>query len=101
VGATLFVIGLLVYIPDSLASGAAAIDFGTRRGAATAAGMINGCGSLGGVVGGTLPGLVAATTADGRTPWNVLFLALAAGLVIAGAAVAPLWNRLPPRTSRS
>jgi len=101
VGAALFVIGLLVYIPDSLASGAAAIDFGTRRGAATAAGMINGCGSLGGVVGGTLPGLVAATTADGRTPWNVLFLALAAGLVIAGAAVAPLWNRLPPRTSRS
>ena len=97
VGAALFVIGLLVYVPDSLASGAAAIDFGTRRGAATAAGMINGCGSLGGVVGGTLPGLVAATTADGRTPWNVLFLALAAGLVIAGAAVAPLWNRLPPR----
>jgi sugar phosphate permease len=101
VGAALFVIGMLVYIPDSLASGAAAIDFGTRRGAATAAGMINGCGSLGGVVGGTLPGLVAATTADGSTPWNVIFLALAAGLVIAGAAVAPLWNRLPPRPRRS
>jgi MFS transporter, OPA family, glycerol-3-phosphate transporter len=101
VGATLFVIGLLVYIPDSLASGAAAIDFGTRRGAATAAGMINGCGSLGGVVGGTLPGLVAATTAAGETPWNPIFLTLAAGLVIAGVAVVPLWHRLPPRASRA
>jgi len=96
VGGMLFVIGLLVYIPDSLASGAAAIDFGTRRGAATAAGMINGCGSLGGVVGGTLPGLVAATAADGHTPWNAIFVALAAGLVVAGVAVVPLWNRVPP-----
>jgi OPA family sugar phosphate sensor protein UhpC-like MFS transporter len=101
VGAMLFVIGLLVSIPDSLASGAAAIDFGTRRGAATAAGMINGCGSLGGVVGGTLPGLVSSTTADGQTPWNAIFLVLAAGLVIAGVAVAPLWNRLPPQSTRS
>jgi OPA family sugar phosphate sensor protein UhpC-like MFS transporter len=100
VGAMLFVIGLLVYIPDSLASGAAAIDFGTRRGAATAAGMINGCGSLGGVIGGTLPGLVASTTADGQTPWNTIFLVLAVGLVFAGAAVAPLWNRLPPQARR-
>ena len=101
VGAMLFVIGLLVYIPDSLASGAAAIDFGTRRGAATAAGMINGCGSLGGVVGGTLPGLVAATAADGHTPWDTMFFLLAAGLVLAGVAVAPLWNRLPPQAAES
>lgn len=100
VGGALFVIGLLVYIPDSLASGAAAIDFGTRRGAGTAAGMINGCGSLGGVVGGTLPGLVASTTADGHTPWNAIFTLLAGGLVIAGVAVAPLWNRLPARPGR-
>jgi OPA family sugar phosphate sensor protein UhpC-like MFS transporter len=100
IGGMLFLIGLLVYIPDSLASGAAAIDFGTRRGAGTAAGMINGCGSLGGVVGGTLPGVVAAMTADGRTPWNALFIALAVGLVVAGVAVAPLWNRLPPQAGR-
>jgi sugar phosphate permease len=63
--------------------------------------MINGCGSLGGVVGGTLPGLVSSTTADGQTPWNAIFLVLAAGLVIAGVAVAPLWNRLPPQSTRS
>jgi len=100
VGTTLFVVGLLVYVPDSLASGAAAIDYGTRRGAATAAGMINGCGSLGGVIGGTLPGLVAKASGDGKTPWDSIFFALAAGLVVAAAAVAPLWNRLPPRSSR-
>jgi len=53
------------------------------------------------VVGGTLPGLVSSTTADGQTPWNAIFLVLAAGLVIAGVAVAPLWNRLPPQSTRS
>jgi len=95
-GGMLFVIGLLIYVPDSLASGVAAIDFGTPRGAATAAGMINGCGSIGGVVGGTLPGLIAATRADGQTPWNEMFTALAVGLIAAGMAVTPLWNRLPP-----
>lgn len=99
IGGMLFVIGLLVYIPDSLASGAVAIDFGTRRGGATAAGMINGCGSLGGVLGGTLPGMVATLSIDGRTPWDAIFLGLAAGLVVAGLVAAPLWNRLPPRSA--
>jgi hypothetical protein len=44
---------------------------------------------------------VASTTADGQTPWNTIFLVLAVGLVFAGAAVAPLWNRLPPQARRS
>jgi sugar phosphate permease len=92
----LFVIGMLVYIPDSLVSGAAAIDFGTRRGAGTAAGIINGVGSLGAIVGGTLPGLTKQLSGSDVTPWNMIFFVLAAGLLLAAASVAPQWNRLPP-----
>jgi len=95
-GAMLFVIGMLVYIPDSLVSGAAAIDFGTRRGAGTAAGVINGVGSLGAIVGGTLPGFVKQLTGSDTTPWNGIFFTLAGGLILAGLCVAPQWNRLPP-----
>jgi sugar phosphate permease len=95
-GAMLFLIGGLVYIPDSLVSGAAAIDFGTRRGAGTAAGVINGVGSLGAIVGGTLPGFVKQLTGSETTPWNGIFLTLAGGLVLAAVCVLPQWNRLPP-----
>jgi len=95
-GAMLFAIGMLVYIPDSLVSGAAAIDFGTRRGAGTAAGVINGVGSLGAIAGGTLPGFVKQLTGSDTTPWNGIFFTLAGGLILAGLCVAPQWNRLPP-----
>jgi OPA family glycerol-3-phosphate transporter-like MFS transporter len=94
-GAMLFLVGMLVYIPDSLASGAAAIDFGTRRGASTAVGIINGCGSLGQTLGVMLPGLVKQATDSETTPWNPIFLGLAGGLVFAALLVAPQWNRLP------
>jgi len=95
-GLMLFVIGMLVYIPDSLASGVVAIDFGTKRGASTAAGLINGCGSIGAIVGGTLPGFVKQISGSDATPWNAIFLTLAGGLVVASLLVAPQWNRLPP-----
>ena len=43
----MFVMGFLIFIPDSLIAGAAPIDFGTKRGASAASGMVNGFGSLG------------------------------------------------------
>ena len=55
-GACLFLMGLLIYAPDSLVSGTAAVDFGTKKGASTASGLINGCGSVGAILGGTIPG---------------------------------------------
>src|SRR5215471_11661692 len=55
-GAGMFVIGFLIFIPDSLIAGAAAIDFGTKKGASTASGLVNGFGSLGQIAGVTLPG---------------------------------------------
>jgi OPA family sugar phosphate sensor protein UhpC-like MFS transporter len=89
-GGCLFMLGLLLFPPDSLVSGTAAVDFGTRRGAATAAGLINGCGSIGAIVGGTVPGLFHA-----RWGWNGVFVFLAATLVVSGLLLLPQWNALP------
>jgi OPA family glycerol-3-phosphate transporter-like MFS transporter len=42
--------GFALYGPDALMTGAGAVDVGSRRRAALAAGIINGCGSLGPIV---------------------------------------------------
>lgn len=49
-GLGLALIGFTLYGPDSLLSAVGAIDVGSRRGAATVAGVINGLGSLGGLL---------------------------------------------------
>jgi OPA family glycerol-3-phosphate transporter-like MFS transporter len=82
-------------IPDSLISGAAAIDFGTKRGASTASGFINGFGSLGQLIGVMLPGAVEAVLGKGQNIWNVIFVGLGISLALAGMLLAPQWNRLP------
>jgi len=89
-GGCLFFLGLLLFPPDSLVSGTAAVDFGTREGAATAAGLINGCGSIGAIVGGTLPGFFHE-----RWGWNGVFVSLAAALIVSGLLLLPFWNALP------
>jgi MFS transporter, OPA family, glycerol-3-phosphate transporter len=89
-GGCLFLLGLFLFPPDSLVSGTAAIDFGTREGASTAAGLINGCGSIGAIVGGTIPGIFHQ-----KWGWNGVFVFLAASLVIAGLLLLPQWNALP------
>jgi len=86
----LFSIGFLLYIPDSLLSGTAAIDFGTKKGASTAAGFINGLGSVGAILGGSLPGIISE-----RCGWNVLFTALAITVTLAALLLMPTWNAVP------
>lgn len=93
-GGCLFFLGLLLFPPDSLVSGTAAIDFGTREGAATAAGLINGCGSIGAIVGGTIPGIFHQ-----KWGWNGVFVSLAVSLMIAGLLLLPQWNALPKSRS--
>ena len=80
----------MLFPPDSLVSGTAAVDFGTREGAATAAGLINGCGSLGAIVGGTIPGFFHQ-----RWGWDGVFVFLSVTLVISGLLLLPQWNALP------
>jgi len=86
----LFSIGFLLYVPDSLLSGTAAIDFGTKKGASTAAGFINGLGSVGAILGGSLPGVVSE-----RWGWNVLFTTLAITVTLAAFLLLPKWNAVP------
>jgi len=89
-GGCLFLIGLLTYAPDSLISGTAAVDFGTKRGAATASGLINGCGSIGAIVGGTIPGFFQK-----QWGWHGVFTLLAGAAVLAALLLLPKWNALP------
>jgi sugar phosphate permease len=79
-------IGALLFGPDSLLSGAAAMDAGGERAAATSAGFVNGLGSLGAV----LQGLVVPGIAF-HFGWTALFpvfvaLSLLAALVLLPAA---------------
>ncbi|MHB2048742.1 MFS transporter [Pseudomonas sp. VEM90] len=84
--ALLFVMGLTLYGPDSMISGAAAIDFGTAKAGATAAGFVNGCGSVGAVLGGLLPGYF-----DGVT----VFIVFAGCALFSALVLLPHWNSRP------
>ncbi|MFI9023923.1 MFS transporter [Streptomyces sp. NPDC053560] len=88
--AVLAVIGLAVYAADAMISCVAAVDFGSAGGAGTAAGLVNGCGSVGAILGGLLPGFLSGTT---------LFYGFAAAALLAGLLMLPQWNRLPAAAS--
>jgi OPA family sugar phosphate sensor protein UhpC-like MFS transporter len=90
-GSFLFLIGFALYAPDTLVSGTSAIDFGTKKGASTAVGLINCCGSIGAIVGGTIPGFF-----HDRWGWNGVFVCLSASLLIAALLLLPKWNAVPP-----
>lgn len=84
-------IGFLVFGPDALISGAAAIDFGTKKGAGTAAGMINGFGSVGAVIGMTIPAYLHENYG-----WGWVFGLLAGCSLTAALLLLPQWNTVPP-----
>jgi OPA family sugar phosphate sensor protein UhpC-like MFS transporter len=94
-GSAMFLIGFLLFIPDSLISGTAAIDFGTKQGASTAAGMINGSGSIAAIIGGTLPGWIEPMIGRGAYIWNYVFVSLAISLLTAALLLLPHWNAMP------
>lgn len=82
----LALIGLAAYGADAMISGVAAVDFGTSRHAAGAAGFINGCGSVGAILGGLLPGYLGGAA---------LFYGFAVASAVAAIILAPQWNRRP------
>ncbi|HDS1735900.1 MFS transporter [Pseudomonas sp. BP8] len=84
--ALLFFMGLTLYGPDSMISGAAAIDFGSAKAGATAAGFVNGCGSVGAVLGGLLPGYFDTLT---------VFIVFAACALFSALVLLPHWNSRP------
>jgi len=83
----LALIGFMTFGPDTLVSGTAAMDFGSRRGASTAAGFINGMGSVGAAIQGVLVGLIAH-----RAGWHAVFTVLIAFALVAAAIQATMWN---------
>jgi len=89
-GTAMFLIGFFVHAPDMLIGGIAAVDFGTKKGASTASGIINALGSIGAVVGGVLPGLLV-----GRCDWQGVFSVLGALVLVAVLLLLPKWNALP------
>jgi OPA family sugar phosphate sensor protein UhpC-like MFS transporter len=86
-----FLVGTFLFGPDSMISATAATDFGTKRGAGTAIGCINGIGSIGGILGGWLPGKITT-----ESNWTPLFGVFLVGLAISAVVLIPLWRTKPP-----
>ncbi|CAM3933051.1 MFS transporter [Tsukamurella ocularis] len=84
--AILAVIGLSIYGADAMISCVAAVDFGTSKHAGTVTGAINGCGSIGAILGGLLPGLLSA---------GMLFTGFSVAAAIAMLLLIPMWGRMP------
>jgi MFS transporter, OPA family, sugar phosphate sensor protein UhpC len=80
-------IGFMTFGPDTLMTAAGAMDLGTRRGAATAAGVINGMGSCGQL----LSSLVVAYFAR-KFGWDSLFYLFAGFSLGAALLLTTKWN---------
>nr|WP_187670637.1 MFS transporter [Pseudomonas carbonaria] len=87
----LFMMGLTLYGPDSMISSSAAIDFGKGT-AGTASGFVNGCGSIGAILGGLLPGYFDTET---------VFLVFTVTALVATAMLIPHWNSRPQTAEQS
>jgi sugar phosphate permease len=90
----LALVGALLFGPDSLLSGAAAQDVGGAAAAATATGLVNGVGSLGGMLEGlTLPAI------SGHFGWRAMFPLLAGLAGCAALALIPAARRPDTRVA--
>jgi sugar phosphate permease len=88
--ACLALVGLCLAGPDMLVSGPAAQDIGGRKGAAVAAGIINGLGSIGQILAGPVAPLVSLRTGGS---WQVLFALLGGGAALSAIILLPFANR--------
>ena len=77
-------VGFFLFGPDALISGAAAQDAGGRAGTSTAAGWINGMGSIGAVLQGVLTAEVSR-----RLGWDALFVLFVGLALCAALALVP------------
>lgn len=82
-------VGFMTYGPDFVVSAVAVMDFGSQEGASTAAGLVNGLGSIGAA---TMP-LVVNPVAE-ILGWNWVFYILIAFSLLCAALMASLWNKV-------
>ena len=85
--ASMAVVGFFLFGPDALISGVAAPDLGGPRAAATVAGFINGCGSVGAIAQGVL---VAGVS--NRFGWEAVFQALMVLAAISSVSLGAVWR---------
>ena len=90
-GTLLFAIGFLLFGPDSVIVATSAVDFGTKEGASTAVGLINGFGSIGAILGGLLPGFMSQ---------RVVFYIFATFILVAALLLLPKWNAVPATAAK-
>ena len=85
-----FFMGLTLYGPDSILSSTAAVDFAGEGEASSAAGLVNGLGSVGAIIGGTIPGFFAA-----EYGWSGIFTFLGCMVLLASVLLISKWNAQP------
>ena len=78
-------IGFFLYMAESILSGTAAQDIGGRKCAATATGVVNGIGSLGGALSGILPIWIQQ-----EYGWDVMFMVFMVMALISMALLVPV-----------
>ena len=83
-------IGCFLFGPDTLIAGTCAVDFGAKDGAGSAAGFINGLGSIGQILGLWLPGIISE-----RYGWGTLFTGMGCSMLLAALILVPKWNAVP------
>ncbi len=81
-------IGLLLYGPDSVISGVAAVDFGKTKAASLAAGFVNGVGSIGAALSGVVVGLVSQ-----KYGWDAVFWLFVPLCLLGALLMATMWNK--------
>ncbi|MBL91687.1 MAG: hypothetical protein CMH56_07720 [Myxococcales bacterium] len=84
------VLGFLLYGPDALISGVAAVDFGHGRASALAAGFVNGLGSIGGALSGVVVGYVSELYG-----WSSVFMIFSPLCIVGALLMSTLWNTTP------
>lgn len=82
-------VGFMTYGPDFVVSAVAVMDFGSRKGASTAAGFVNGMGSFGPAVMTTVVGIVQM-----HGGWDSVFILLIGFSLACAALMATLWNKV-------
>jgi sugar phosphate permease len=81
VGVAFFFIGMMQFGPDAMLSSTAALETGSHKRAGTVLGFVNGCGSVGAIMGGVIPGYFTVDTA---------FILLASANLIAAGLLLPM-----------
>ena len=80
-------------MPLTLISSVSAVDFGKKDEASSAAGVVNGFGATGQIIGLSIPGIISV-----RYGWDALFIGFGIFILIAALILLPKWNAVPAKT---